>query len=111
METPQPIPVPQAIDPDRPLRDRDPHLIYDPKPEAELLQAALHESCDYERQLWDILNATRTYLLNSVPTFNPDQPGHAGGARPTGRDDEQGWQDWIDAYAAITSVLCGPHGD
>jgi hypothetical protein len=32
-------------------------------------------------------------------------------ASPTGPDDEEGWNRWIHAFAAVTSVLCGPHGD
>lgn len=32
-------------------------------------------------------------------------------ASPRGGDDGDGWAKWADAYAAITSVLAGPHGD
>jgi hypothetical protein len=108
-----PIPKPHVLDPDRLLRDNREHqVIQDHRARAELLDTALHESCAYAAQLWDNLNAIRQYLLDSLP---PDP--HAAtnavaiGAAPTGPDDEPGWQNWMSAFAAITSMLCGPHGD
>jgi hypothetical protein len=106
------IPKPQVLDPDRPLRHRGTQFTEDDRPEAELLAIALHESCEYAEKLWDDLNATRQYLLESLPP-DPRAPGEhpTAAASPTGPDDEQGWQNWINAFAEVTSVLCGPHGD
>ena len=54
----------------------------------------------------------RRYLLDSLPpepnAAGPDAPT---AAAPTGPDDEEGWQRWVDTFAATTSVLCGAHGD
>jgi hypothetical protein len=107
-----PIPKPQVLDPDRPLRHRGTEFTEDDRPEAELLAKALHEACEYADQLWDDLNAMRQYLLDSLPP-DPRAPGPhtTASASPTGPNDEQGWQNWINAFAAIASVLCGPHGD
>jgi len=107
------IPKPQVLDPNRLLRDdRERQFSKDHRTRAEVLEIALHESCAYAQQLWDDLNAMRQYLLDSLP---PDPHITAGpiaiAAAPTGPDDEQGWQDWITAFAAVTSALCGPNGD
>jgi hypothetical protein len=79
---------------------------------AQLFEEALHETCAYAAQLWHDLDAMRGYLLNSLPP-DPRSPGPhpTASASPTGPDDDTGWDNWITAYAAVTSVLCGPHGD
>lgn len=108
-----PIPKPQVLDPDRLLRDdREHQFTQDHRARAEVLDIALHESCAYAQQLWDDLDAVRQYLLDSLPPdpHTSTDPVHAG-ASPTGPEDEQGWQKWTTAFAAVTSVLCGPHGD
>lgn len=107
------IPAPQVLDPNRPFgHNADTELTADNRSRAELLSIALQESCGYAQQLWDNLNALRQYLLDSLP---PDphisHATTATGAAPTGPYDDQGWQHWINAFAATTSVLCGPHGD
>jgi hypothetical protein len=108
----QPIPTPQVLDPDRPLDNDRGDFTVDHEARAQLLDAALHETCDYAQQLWHDLDAMRGYLLNSLPP-DPRAPGQhpAASASPTGPDDDTGWDNWITAYAAVTSVLCGPHGD
>ena len=77
---------------------------------AELMMDELRESCAYGRALWDQLNAVRHYLVDSLP-----HPATAGapldGAHPSGRGDLEGWQAWMDTYAAVVSVLEGPRGD
>lgn len=109
----QPIPPPELLNPDRVLRDdRQDMTAEDHRSQAQLLDKALHESCAYAQQLWDDLNAVRGYLLDSLP---PD-PRHRGAhdtlaSSPTGPDDELGWQNWINAFSSVTSVLCGPRGD
>jgi hypothetical protein len=101
-----PIPKPQVLDPDRPLRHtHEPMGGGDHRSDVEVLEQALHDSCAYAQQLWDRLDATRHYLVESLT----DQP--PASAAPTGRDDEDGWQNWMTTFAAITSELCGPHGD
>ena len=109
----QPIPKPELLDPDRVnADDREQMTADEHRSRAQLLDKALHESCAYADQLWDQLDALRHYLLDSLP---PDPRNHAGprvtGASPRGPHDEQGWQEWTDAFAATTSVLCGAHGD
>lgn len=108
------IPMPQLLDPDRPLaNDRDTFTTKDEdKPRAELLDKALHETCAYAGQLWENLDAARQYLLESLPP-DPQTPGPSTMpfASPAGPDDDAGWERWIAAYASVTSVLCGPHGD
>lgn len=107
----QPIPTPKVLDPNRILDNDRNDLTADHEARAALLEAALHESCAYAQQLWDTDNALRAYLMSSLP--DPRSPGaHPRvGASPAGPDDDQGWDNWIDAYAAVTSVLCGPQGD
>jgi len=108
-----PIPRPQVLDPDRLLRDdREHQFSQDHRPPATVLDDALHESCAYAEQLWNELNHVRQYLLDALP-LDPhvsDSPTRCGAA-PTGPDDELGWQHWMSAFSAVTSVLCGPHGD
>jgi hypothetical protein len=108
----QPIPTPQVLDPDRVLdNDRD-DLTADHQARAALLDDALRKTCDYARQLWNTLDGVRDYLMDSLPP-DPRSPGphpHLS-ASPTGPDDEPGWTNWISAYASVSSVLCGPHGD
>jgi hypothetical protein len=109
----QDIPQPALLDPDRLLLDdRNDLTAEEHADRAAQLDQALHESCSYARQLWQDLDAMRGYLLDSLP---PDPrtagPGHRNSAAPTGPDDEEGWERWSAAYAAVTSVLAGPHGD
>lgn len=108
----QPIPAPHILDPDRIVDNTRGDFLNDHKARAEQLDFALHESCDYARQLWETLAAARTYLMESLPP-DPRQPGsHATlSASPTGPDDSQGWQQWMAAYSSVTSALCGPQGD
>ena len=108
----QPIPQPELLDPDRINRDAREHFTTeDHRARADLLSQALEDSCAYARQLWQTLDEQRLYLLQSLPA-DPRTPGaHAVGASPTGPDDERGWRNWIGAFAATTSALCGPHGD
>ncbi len=105
----EPIPKPELLDPDRPLTNlRSPEAGRDDRPEPELIADALHESCAYANQLWNHLDAVRRYLLDSLP---PDPGTAIKGAAPTAPEHEKGWQTWIDTFSAVTSVLCGPHGD
>jgi hypothetical protein len=108
----QPIPEPELLNPDRINRDaREQFTAEDHRARGDLLSKALEESCAYARQLWETLDAQRLYLLQSLPP-DPRTPGaHAVGASPTGPDDETGWRNWIGAFAATTSALCGAHGD
>jgi hypothetical protein len=109
----QPIPMPEVLDPDRVSRDeREGMTAEDHRSQAELLDKALHETCDYARTLWDHLDANRAYLLDSLPP-DPRIPGKptTAGASPTGPDDDDGWQHWITAFSRTTSALCGPRGD
>ena len=108
----QPIPMPQVLDPDRILNNDRGDLVADHEARAQLLEDALRESCAYAQQLWHDLNGTRAYLLDSLPP-DPRLPGthRTASASPTGPDDDAGWDEWINVYAAVTSVLCGPHGD
>jgi hypothetical protein len=108
----QPIPTPQVLDPDRILDNDRGDFTADHKARAQLLEDALHETCAYSQQLWRDLDAMRGYLLNCLPP-DPRSPGPhlTASASPTGPDDDTGWDNWITAYATVTSVLCGPHGD
>ena len=108
----QPIPTPQVLDPDRILADdRDDFTVHHHTRE-QLLDEALHATCAYAQQLWNDLDAMRAYLLDSLPP-DPRAPGPhpTASASPNGPDDDTGWDNWIKAYAAVTSVLCGPGGD
>jgi hypothetical protein len=109
----QDIPRPALLDPDRLLLDdRNDLSAEEHANRAALLDKALHGTCAYAQQLWQDLDAMRGYLLDSLP---PEQAtagdGHRRSAAPTGPDDEEGWANWTAAYAAVTSVLVGPHGD
>ncbi|MFN2562905.1 MAG: hypothetical protein ABR571_16640 [Jatrophihabitans sp.] len=108
----QPIPKPHLLDPDRMLVNDRGEFAVDHETRANALDKALKESCAYAEQLWEDLDGIRAYLLNSLPP-DPRAPGlhPTASASPTGPDDEQGWENWINAYATVTSVLAGPHGD
>src|SRR5881409_2006109 len=102
----QPIPQPELLDPDRVLStDRDAMTSEDHRNRAHLLDTALHDTCGYAQQLWANLHRLRGYLLDSLPP-DPRAPGpHTRtGASPTGPDDEQGWQNWVEAYATATTA-------
>lgn len=108
----QPIPTPRLLNPDRVLDSDRNDVTADHQARAALLETALQESCAYAQQLWNSLDATRHYLMDSLPS-DPRAPGphpHAS-ATPTGPDDEQGWHNWIATFATVTSALCGPQGD
>ena len=108
-----PIPQPDLLNPDRlKTNERSDMTADEHRSRAQLLDQALHESCAYATELWQHLNAARTYLLESLPS-DPRAPGtnpHSG-ASPTGPTDDVGWQRWTEAYATVTSILAGPHGD
>lgn len=108
----QPIPEPELLDPDRALtNERDDMTVEDHRNRAELLADALRESCSYARQVWKQLDDVRGYLVASLPD-SPEQPGpRREHTAPTGPDDEEGWQRWMDTYAAVTATLAGPRGD
>lgn len=110
--TPQPIDKPQLLDPDRNVDPNREDITIDHESAAKELREALEATAEYGTQLWDHLDGVRHYLMDSLP---PD-PRAAGphtqlGAHPTGPDDTEGWQRWVDIYASVTSVLAGPHGD
>jgi hypothetical protein len=106
------ISKPEVLDPHRYLGNDIDNFTANHEARAVLLQQALEKSCSYAEQLWNELDAMRQYLLDCLPPAPPaaSEP-TAAGAAPTGPDDEQGWQNWITSFAAVTSVLCGPHGD
>lgn len=110
------IPMPNVLDPDRMVSNsRDDMSVHDKAGLSEDLEQALHQSCQYGQQLWRDLDAVRGYLLDSLPPVPGEISGtgrlDATSAAPTGPEDEEGWQNWIAAYAAVTSALAGPHGD
>ena len=108
----EPIPPPQLLDPDRIGQSHRIDSTTGVEELCELLNDELHHSCAYAQQLWHDLDAMRTYLLHSLGA-EPGSPSFRDGtsASPTGPDDDIGWDNWIAAYAAVTSTLCGPHGD
>jgi hypothetical protein len=107
-----PIPKPEVLDPDRPLRHHGSQLTDGDRPREELLNIALHESRADANQLWEDLNAPRQYPLGSLPADPHNAPGPVPvGAAPTGPDDQIGWQNWMDASAAVTSALSGHPGE
>lgn len=98
----QPIPMPEVLDPDRIIStNRDSEHLGDPRDHDQQLTDALYRSCTYAQQLWHTLAAARTYLHDSLPP-DADAPGPHGDAA---------WNQWISAYASITSSLAGPNGD
>jgi hypothetical protein len=112
------IAKPEVLDPHRILQNDIDKVTANHEAPAVLLQRALNDSCGYAEQLWDTLNAQRQYLLDCLPPEQrtapdpiPNRPTLVGSGASIGPDDEQGWQTWITAFAAVTSVLCGPHGD
>lgn len=107
-----PIPKPVLLNPDRVVPDeRDTMTDAAYRNLAEKLQAELRETSAYAQELWEQLESVRHYLVESLPHPPPSWEVPLGGARPTGRDDERGWQQWEEVYAAVLSVLAGPHGD
>jgi hypothetical protein len=107
----QVIPKPELLDPDRALRELGPRVTVDHRSRAEVLDVALHDSCAYAEQLWNTLNRVREYLLDSLPG-NPDAAGEIRrSASPIGPDDDAGWSQWCDAFAAVSSILSGAGGD
>ncbi len=105
------IPKPEVLDPDRVLRDdREGMSAAEHRSQAQLLDAALHQSCAYADQLWTALDAVRHYLYSSVPAPAAPVPALTVASHP-GQTQDRAWQEWIDTSAAVTSVLCGPHGD
>ncbi|MDT0261221.1 hypothetical protein [Jatrophihabitans lederbergiae] len=110
------IRMPNVLDPDRMVSNsRDDMSVHDKAGLSEDLEEALHQSCQYGQQLWRDLDAVRGYLLDSLPPVPGEISGtgrlDATSAAPTGPEDEDGWQNWIAAYAAVTSALAGPRGD
>jgi hypothetical protein len=103
---------PEVLDPDRLRRDDRTTVTQDERGGSELLLAALQDSCGYAQQLWHRLDEIRHYLMTSLPP-DPRAPGTRSttAASPSGPDDEEGWTNWIIAYGAVNSVLCGPQGD
>jgi hypothetical protein len=108
----QPISEPELLDAGRALDDeREDFTREQHRDRARLFAGALKDSCEYARQLWHELDAVRGYLVRSLPE-PAGRPGSVGRATtPAGPDDEAGWQDWMDTYARVTSVLAGSHGD
>jgi hypothetical protein len=108
--TPIPMPMPEVLDPNRPrLKAR--LDVTDLAERARMLAEALEKVSAYGQVLWHDVDALRHYILASAPS-DPHLPGpHRVGASPTGPDDQEGWKNWVAAYAEATSVLAGPHGD
>lgn len=106
----EPIRKPNVLNPRRVLDNDRGDFTVDHQRRAALLEGALQETSAYAVQLWDDLAAMRTYLLQNPPFSAPGatQP-RADLVRPVPVNEE--WQQWIDACASVTSVLCGPHGD
>jgi hypothetical protein len=107
------IPKPQMLDPDRMLINTRGNMGgEEQETRAQILEQGLHQSCGYAEQLWETLDGIRHFLVEMLP---PDprtpNPRATASASPTGPDDEQGWQRWIQAYAAVNSVMTGPNGD
>jgi hypothetical protein len=110
MSEPSPVPLPQVLHKSRPHLEGS-EKIADDGERISLLEDALEGARSYGETLWRRVDALRAYLLASLPP-DPRVPGrHRSCASPTGPDDEQGWQRWIDAYAEASSALAGPHGD
>jgi hypothetical protein len=104
------IPTPEALDAHRFGGNRDSMGFAAGKDVADRLLRELEETCTYARALWQQLDEVRHYLVDSLP--RPAANGAPlGGAAPTGRDDEQGWQAWTDIYTAVVGTLEGPRRD
>ena len=75
-------------------------------------ESSYQEISDYAKRLWDTLDATRAYLWRSLPS-DPHAPGPQPRtcAAPTGPDDTDGWNDWMQTYAGVAATLWGPQGD
>jgi hypothetical protein len=111
MQEPTPIPVPAVLEPDRAQLLAELNAEQDAEGRLADLRQALVSACDYGRTLWLGVDSLRGYLLRSLPP-DPRSPGmHRVSASPTGPDDEDGWQNWMAAYAEAHSVLAGPKGD
>ena len=107
----QPIPAPHLLDPDRVLDPNRDEFTTDHESRAEMYKNALQETCEYAQQLWKTLDAARGYLMHSLPPDPRTPEADRSCASPAGPDDDAGWNAWIDTFSAVTSVLCGPHGD
>lgn len=108
------IPMPIVLDPNRMVSNtRDDLTVHAKAGLSEELEKALQQSCDYGQQLWRDLDAVRGFLLDSLPPVPGEISGRQGAtsAAPTGPEDDEGWQNWMAAFAAVTSALAGPHGD
>lgn len=106
--------MPSVLDPHRMVSNsRDDMSVHAKAGLSEDLEEALQQSCDYGQQLWRDLDAVRGFLLDSLPPVPGEVSGRQGAtsAAPTGPEDEEGWQNWMAAFAAVTSALAGPHGD
>jgi hypothetical protein len=111
MPEPTPIPIPGILDPAGGHLLGELNAADNPEQQLDDVRQALADACSYGRALWHGVDALRSYLLDSLPS-DPRTPGlHRTGAAPTGPDDEQGWQNWMAAYAEAHSVLAGPQGD
>jgi hypothetical protein len=108
----QPIAKPQLLDPDRIIDPNREDMTVDHESAAKELRQGLEATSAYGTQLWDLLDGVRHYLMQSLPP-DPRAPGpHTQlGAHPTGPDDTEGWERWVDVYASVTSALAGSHGD
>lgn len=109
----RPIPQPHLLDPDRLLINDRGGFFADHEARATELDKALHETCSYAQQLWQTLDSARQYLTECLPPDprGPDSMHAPLGAHPTGPEDDGGWNDWMATFAAVSSVMCGPHGD
>lgn len=107
----QPVPTPHVLDEQRVLDNDRGDFLADHEARAAMYKKGFLEANSYAQQLWNTLGAARSYLWESLPS-DPRSPGpHPRlSAAPTSPDDDEGWTRWIDAYAGVTSVLCGPHG-
>jgi hypothetical protein len=105
------IPEPELLDPQRVLTIGRDRFVGDHEARANQLEDALRKTCAYAQDLWRHLDATRSYLYDSLPPDPHERVGAIAGASPSGPDDAAGWDRWIDAYARTTSILAGPHGD
>jgi hypothetical protein len=111
MSEPTPIPLPEVLEPDCLRSQQEASAEEDVRDRLFQVERALADACEYGRTLWQVVDSLRSYLLRSLPP-DPRSPRPARiGAAPTGPDDEEGWQDWMAAYAETHAVLAGPRGD